>query len=59
MKNREEAPDFILPVMTQTFDFKEMKTMVPWWDEMLIFNENFNYLLQETPNVVVFFEVSH
>lgn len=28
------------------------------WEELLIFNENFNYFTQKDLNVIVFFEVS-
>lgn len=28
------------------------------WEELVIFNENFDYLTQEDPPVVIFFEVS-
>lgn len=55
--NRDDAPDCILPMMTQAFNFKDMRMVVPWWDEILVFNESFNYLVQEKPNVIVFFEV--
>ena len=57
-QKREQSLESILPMMTQAFDFKEMRTVIPSWDEMLVFNENFNYLLQEHPKVIVFFEVS-
>lgn len=57
-KNRDETLSSILPMMTQAFDFKEMRTVTPWWDEMLVFNESFNCLLQEKPSVMLFFEVN-
>ncbi|XP_067938585.1 jouberin-like isoform X2 [Watersipora subatra] len=56
-KKRDETLETILPIMTQAFDFKDMRTVVPWWDEMLVFNEPFNGLVQEKPNVIMFFEV--
>jgi len=46
-----------MPMLTQAFDFKEMKSVVPWWDELLLFNENCNHLLQEDSSVILFFEV--
>ena len=57
--NRDETLTSILPMMTQAFDFKEMRTVIPWWDEMLVFNENFNGLVQEQPSVIMFFEVQN
>ncbi|XP_078609336.1 jouberin-like isoform X11 [Branchiostoma floridae x Branchiostoma japonicum] len=50
--------EFILPIMTQPFDFKKKKSMLPAWEELLIFNENFNLFTQmEDPRAVVLFEV--
>lgn len=54
---RVEIPDQILPVMTQSYDFKKMRSVVPWWDENIVFNECFNYFIREEPNVIIFFEV--
>ena len=28
------------------------------WEELLIFNENYDYFIQEDPSVIMFFEVS-
>ena len=33
------------------------RSTLPVWEEMVIFNENFNYLTQEDPKVMIFFEV--
>ena len=49
---------YILPVMTQPFDFKKNKSILPLWDELIVLNENFNYILHRSPNVVIFFEVN-
>ncbi|XP_070556503.1 jouberin-like isoform X2 [Ptychodera flava] len=52
--------DFILPIMTQPFDFKKRKTVIPAWEELLLFNESYLYLLQtheSYPKVIVFFEL--
>jgi len=34
----------ILPLMTQPFVFRVSRTLVPRWEELLIFNESFHYL---------------
>lgn len=52
--------DYILPIMTQPYDFKKLKSRLPEWEEQIIFNENFPYLLREfdeCPKVILFFEV--
>lgn len=46
--------------MTQPFDFKKNKSVVPEWQEQIIFNERFGYFLEqneESPRVILFFEV--
>nr|XP_045015275.1 jouberin isoform X1 [Jaculus jaculus] len=52
--------DYILPIMTQPYDFKQLKSRLPEWEEQIIFNENFPYLLrefEESPKVILFFEI--
>ena len=56
----EEQIDHILPIMTQPYDFRQFKSAVPEWEEQVIFNERFNYFIQnteESPQVILFFEV--
>ncbi|CAI9743200.1 jouberin-like isoform X2 [Octopus vulgaris] len=54
-----KSPDVahILPMMTQPFDFKQRKSTLPVWEELLLFNENYNYFVQLDPKVIVFFEI--
>lgn len=56
----QENVDHILPIMTQPFDFKKNKSIVPEWQEQIIFNERFGYFVQQnddSPRVLLFFEV--
>ncbi|XP_010705622.1 jouberin isoform X1 [Meleagris gallopavo] len=56
----EEQIDHILPIMTQPYDFRQFKSTVPEWEEQIIFNERFNYFIQnteESPQVILFFEI--
>ncbi|XP_059033468.1 jouberin isoform X3 [Mustela lutreola] len=56
----KENVDYILPIMTQPYDFKQLKSRIPEWEEQIIFNENFPYLLRdfdESPKVILFFEI--
>uniref|UniRef100_A0A8C9HQ44 Abelson helper integration site 1 n=1 Tax=Piliocolobus tephrosceles TaxID=591936 RepID=A0A8C9HQ44_9PRIM len=56
----KENVDCILPIMTQPYDFKQLKSRLPEWEEQIIFNENFPYLLRdsdESPKVILFFEI--
>ncbi|XP_065399502.1 jouberin isoform X11 [Macaca fascicularis] len=56
----KENVDYILPIMTQPYDFKQLKSRLPEWEEQIIFNENFPYLLRdsdESPKVILFFEL--
>ncbi|XP_008112735.2 jouberin isoform X1 [Anolis carolinensis] len=56
----QEKVGHILPIMTQPYDFKKFKSTLPEWEEQIIFNERFNYFLQdaeERPRVILFFEI--
>ncbi|XP_069567712.1 jouberin isoform X1 [Brachyistius frenatus] len=56
----QENVDHVLPIMTQPFDFKKNKSIIPEWQEQIIFNERFGYFVQrhgESPRVVLFFEI--
>ncbi|XP_030665584.1 jouberin isoform X5 [Nomascus leucogenys] len=56
----KENVDCILPIMTQPYDFKQLKSRLPEWEEQIVFNENFPYLLRgsdESPKVILFFEL--
>ncbi|XP_037698118.1 jouberin isoform X4 [Choloepus didactylus] len=56
----KENVDYILPIMTQPYDFKQLKSRLPEWEEQIIFNEKFPYLIQdfdESPKVILFFEI--
>ena len=49
----------ILPLMTQPFDFKQKNSIVPKWEELLLFNENFEtvFEIDKNKNVLMFFEI--
>ncbi|XP_053237957.1 jouberin isoform X1 [Podarcis raffonei] len=56
----QEKVGHILPIMTQPYDFKQFKSTLPEWEELIIFNERFNYFLQDTeesPRIILFFEI--
>ncbi|XP_065589368.1 jouberin isoform X2 [Cyrtonyx montezumae] len=56
----EEQIDHVLPIMTQPYDFRQFKSTIPEWEEQVIFNERFNYFIQNTegnPRVILFFEI--
>ncbi|NXF04483.1 AHI1 protein, partial [Smithornis capensis] len=58
--HEQEETEHILPVVTQPYDFRQSKSTVPEWEEQVIFNEYFTYLIQNTednPQVILFFEV--
>uniref|UniRef100_A0A3Q0SS79 Abelson helper integration site 1 n=1 Tax=Amphilophus citrinellus TaxID=61819 RepID=A0A3Q0SS79_AMPCI len=55
----QESVDHILPIMTQPYDFKKNKSVIPEWQEQIIFNERFGYFVQHDkgPRVILFFEI--
>ncbi|XP_013379742.1 jouberin [Lingula anatina] len=56
-ERKVDGLDYILPVLTQPYDFKKQKSTLPMWEELVIFNENYNYFLQQDPKVMIFFEI--
>lgn len=55
-----DSVDHILPIMTQPFDFKKHKSVIPEWQEQIIFNERFGWFMentQDSPRVILFFEI--
>ncbi|XP_049451487.1 jouberin [Epinephelus fuscoguttatus] len=56
----QENVDHIIPIMTQPFDFKKNKSIIPEWREQIIFNERFGYFVEQnddSPRVVLLFEI--
>ncbi len=47
----------IVQLMTQPYDFKQKRSIIPRWEELLLFNENPDYLKSFTSNWGIFFEV--
>ena len=45
----------ILPLLTQPFVFKNSRTLVPRWEELLLFNESFSYLRGLGDKLGIFF----
>ena len=54
-----ESVSKILPLMTQPYDFKEKRSIVPKWEELLLFNDNFEQVFEKdkNKNIVLFFEI--
>ncbi len=42
----------VIPLMTQPFDFRKRKSVVPRWEELLLFNEDFDYFMSYGTNLV-------
>ncbi|KAJ7388553.1 Jouberin [Desmophyllum pertusum] len=61
-ESESAAPvDYIMPVMTQPYDFKKYKSLMPSWEEVLLFNEIFSYFLnrqESDPKVVDFLSMT-
>ncbi|XP_076440565.1 jouberin-like [Babylonia areolata] len=52
-----ENMEQVLPIMTQPFDFKQKRSTIPMWEELMVFNENFNYFIQSSPKALMLFEL--
>ncbi|XP_043999114.1 jouberin isoform X1 [Gambusia affinis] len=56
----QENVSNILPIITQPFDFRKNKSIIPEWQEQILFNERFGYFIQQSesaPRVILFFEI--
>nr|CAD7394410.1 unnamed protein product [Timema cristinae] len=53
----ENKVEHILPLMTEIFDFRERRCLIPFWEELLVFNEDIEYLYKTDPPVVILFEI--
>nr|CAD7588533.1 unnamed protein product [Timema genevievae] len=53
----ENKVEHILPLMTEIFDFRERQCIIPFWEELLVFNEDIEYLYKTDPPVVILFEI--
>ena len=47
----------VVPLMTQPFEFRHRKSIVPRWEELLLFNDDFDYFVALGPKLGVFFEI--
>ena len=47
----------VVPLMTQPFEFRHRKSIVPRWEELLLFNDEFDYFVSFGANLGVFFEI--
>ncbi|XP_053394001.1 jouberin-like isoform X2 [Mercenaria mercenaria] len=56
-ETKNENVKHVLPIMTKPFDFKQNKSVLPVWEELLVFNENYNYFIQDNPKVLLVFEL--
>ncbi|XP_072046186.1 jouberin-like [Amphiura filiformis] len=57
---KNDKVDYIMPVLTQPFDFKKRKSMIPSWEEQLLYNESYLYLTRKQesyPQIIMFFEL--
>ncbi|XP_060521087.1 jouberin-like isoform X2 [Cylas formicarius] len=50
-----ESNDYIMPIMSRHYNLQENRSFFPKWEEAILLNEDFDYLVNE--NVVLFFEV--
>jgi len=58
-ENEETNIGFLQPMITGQFDFKENRSMIPVWEEELIFEYDFNAITrrEDSNQVVILFEV--
>ncbi|CAD1476593.1 unnamed protein product, partial [Heterotrigona itama] len=58
LKSEHGASTYLQPVITGKFDFKENKSIIPVWEEELIFENDFKEILKiDNEQVVILFEI--
>ncbi|XP_011061532.1 PREDICTED: jouberin-like [Acromyrmex echinatior] len=59
LKSTESGGTYIQPMITGKFDFKKNKSMIPVWEEELIFEHNFDAIMrrEDGEQVVILFEI--
>ena len=51
---------YIINIFKQNYECKNiLRSLIPKWEEIIVFNESFSYFTQEHPNILVMFEVSY
>ncbi|KAL3282761.1 hypothetical protein HHI36_005928 [Cryptolaemus montrouzieri] len=49
--------DYIAPIMTHPYNLQEQRSLMPLWEETILINEDFQYLVAEKENIIIFFEI--
>ncbi|XP_076663658.1 uncharacterized protein LOC143366443 [Andrena cerasifolii] len=58
LKNEDGSSGHLQPMITGKFDFKENKSIVPVWEEELVFEHDFDALLKaDNEQVLILFEI--
>ena len=59
LKSTESGDTYLQPMITGKFDFKKNRSMIPVWEEELIFEHNFDAIMrrEEGEQVVILFEI--
>jgi hypothetical protein len=58
LNKEKNVVEVLQPIITGKFDFKEKRSMLPIWEEELIFEHDFQDLLKEDrDSVLLFFEI--
>ncbi|KYQ58173.1 Jouberin [Trachymyrmex zeteki] len=59
LKSTESDGTYLQPMITGKFDFKKNKSMIPVWEEELIFEHNFDAIMkrEDGEQVVILFEI--
>ncbi|XP_012063845.1 PREDICTED: jouberin-like [Atta cephalotes] len=59
LKSTESGDTYLQPMITGKFDFKKNRSMIPVWEEELIFEHNFDAIMrrEDGEQVVILFEI--
>lgn len=57
MPVRADTVDYILPLMTKPSEFRARDLAAPTWEELLLFNDEYDYFVDPSNNIMLMFEV--
>lgn len=49
--------EYVTPILTTPYDFKTNRSIIPKWEEILVFNEPFSRFTRSKPNCLLMFEI--
>lgn len=53
----EDNLEYIAPIMTCPYNMQEKRSLIPLWDETILINEDYDYIIEQKDKIIIFFEI--